>query len=239
MRLLFDIGNTRIKWALSDGGEIAESGAFLPSELRGFCEKAFMRRDTVCAVSISCVAGLGLSEEIEAWSRDSLGLVPYIAKVERELAGVCVGYDRLENLGVDRWLAMIATWQRCRGACIVINAGTAITVDYLDDTGCHEGGLIVPGVNLMRRALFDRTDAVKVREFGLAGVWVPGTDTIPCVSNGISSMVKGFIGEVCGGGFESLPVFLSGGDAKSLAVWLENRAEAVPHLVLEGLMCVS
>ncbi len=239
MRLLFDIGNTRIKWGLSEGGDIAESGAFLPSELGGFCENVFARRDTVHAVSISSVAGLGLCEEIGGWSRDSFGLVPYIAKVERESAGVRVAYDRLQNLGVDRWLAMIAAWQRCRGACIVISAGTAITVDYLDDAGCHEGGLIVPGVNLMRRSLFDRTDAVKVDGFDLAGVWEPGRDTIPCVSNGIASMLKGFVGEVCGDGFESLPVFLSGGDAKSLAVWLEKRAEVVHHLVLEGLMCVS
>ncbi|MFL0801890.1 MAG: type III pantothenate kinase [Agarilytica sp.] len=240
MKLLFDVGNTRIKWGLSKGGEIAESGAFFASELKEFCAQVSKSKcGEVGTISISSVAGLGLRDEIAAWSRDSLGLVPYIANVEREVAGVRVSYDNLANLGVDRWLAMIAAWQRCRSECIVISAGTAITVDYLGHTGHHGGGLIVPGVNLMRRVLFDRTNAVKVDAFKLLDAWAPGADTIPCVKNGIAAMVKGFIGEVCGSGFESLPVFLSGGDAKSLSVWLESRAEVAPHLVLEGLMCVS
>ncbi|MFL0804762.1 MAG: type III pantothenate kinase [Agarilytica sp.] len=240
MKLLFDVGNTRIKWGLSENRAIIESGALVSGELSAFCADVLEGKSAgVNVVAISSVAGAGLSDEIAAWSRDSLGLVPYIASVEREAAGVRVGYDKLENLGVDRWLAMIAAWRRCQGGCVVISAGTAITVDYLDSEGGHQGGLIAPGVNLMRRVLFDRTNAVKVAPFELADAWVPGTDTIPCVSNGIAAMVKGFVGEVCGSGAESLPVFLSGGDAKPLGVWLESRAEVVPHLVLEGLMCVS
>ncbi len=240
MRYLFDIGNTRIKWGLVEGGIIVQSGALLPGELGEFCSGvSASKAGELSSVSISSVAGDDLSDEIAAWSRDSLGLVPYIASVERELAGVCVGYDKLENLGVDRWLAMIAAWQRCQGRCIIISAGTAITVDYLDGAGRHEGGLIVPGLNLMRQALFDHTDAVKADPFELFAGWEPGTDTKPCVANGITAMIKGFVAEVCGGEYESLPVFLAGGDAKPLSVWLEKRVEVVPHLVLEGLMCVS
>ncbi len=237
MRYLFDIGNTRVKWALEEGGRITSAGAFLPGELSHFVSGGHSLG--VSRVSISTVSSVDIRDELTRWSVDVLGVQPVVARVRREFMGVKVAYGRVENLGVDRWLAMLGAWNKRNEACVVIDAGTTITVDYIGINGDHGGGLIVPGVDLMRSALFDRTSAVKVEKLSLEEDWRLGCDTVPCVSGGISAMIKGFLSEVVQRVDDGAAIVLSGGDAELVRSLLGRKAELRPHLVLEGLMCVS
>lgn len=237
MRYLFDVGNTRVKWALEDEGRVMSSGAFLPGELDHFIGEK--HAEEVSHVRISTVSSVEIRDKLIRWSADELGVQPLVAHVTREFLGLKVAYARVENLGVDRWLAMLAAWHKRNEACIVIDAGTTITVDYVGVSGVHAGGLIVPGVELMRGALFDRTCAVKVDKLSLSEDWSLGCDTVPCVSGGISAMITGFLSEIVQRGDENAAIILSGGDAKLVQSMLGRQAELRPHLVLEGLMCVS
>ncbi len=240
MKLLLDVGNTRIKWMLVGGPDLPAAGVALLKNLPDFFSDVVMQVKGVAinAVALSSVAGPKVDEKICTWVQQCFGFAPMVAKVQRQCAGVEVAYAELQNLGVDRWLAMLGAWSKRRSAAIVVDAGSAITVDYIAADGMHEGGVIVPGLNLMRQALFLNTSSVKVPELVLPPRWAPGKDTVPCVANGLAAMVVGFLSEVVGKRPGAV-VLLTGGDAEVIQPYFDSAVEHHPQLVLEGLMCVS
>ncbi len=254
MKYLFDIGNTRVKWALSDGKQIHDRGVISAGGILDFFKGDHPEVDEV---SIAEVSGGHIAQEVSDWAQKAFGVQAVLAKVEKQFSGVEVAYSHVGNLGVDRWLAMLGAWARVGGACIVIDAGTALKVDYIDGSGCHMGGFIVPGIDMMRRALFDGTHAVKVPELKVDPEWTPGKDTLPCVEGGVGAMLVGFVREALRAekvfGPDVMPVLLlAGGDVEvvtRIIHHLENekpvkasplkRIEVCSDLVFEGLMCVS
>src|SRR5665811_873452 len=85
--------------------------------------------------------------------------------VAREMqCGVRNGYSNAGQLGSDRWAALIAAWHLVRGKCLVVNCGTAITIDTLSEEGKFLGGLILPGVDLMRRSLVAATSQLRLEQ---------------------------------------------------------------------------
>lgn len=241
MHLLLDVGNTRCKWRLSNGKTHVDRGAIYIEE-KGAFELLFASIAEVVkghkvSINVSCVAGAAITQKISRLCRNYFSAESVFAAVMPESFGVKVAYDRVENLGVDRWLAMLAAHKLCNAACTVIDAGSAITVDYLSENGEHSGGLIVPGVSLMRESLFGQTSAVKVEKISLSPQWRPGRDTVPCVDAGLSAIMKGFIEQIdiC----PSDRLFVTGGDAELLKSFLPVRAEFVSDLVLDGLQILS
>jgi len=241
MNLLVDIGNTRSKWLLVNHGELLASGIMngtdydiIESDLEKF-------RVVVDAVFVSSVTGAKHNEEFTHWCTRYLSLSPVFASVKKHAAGLTVAYEEVFRLGVDRWLAMLAAWNHSHAACIVIDAGSAITVDYVDGRGCHQGGVIAPGVTLMREALFSKTSAVKLESVELPERWRPGIDTVGCVAGGLGAMICGFLQQVLAWPeSRSAKVFLTGGDARLISIQIPNiEAEQREHLVLEGLIALS
>ena len=116
-------------------------------------------------------------------------------------------------------------------------------MDYVDASGVHQGGLIVPGKEFLRRSLFDSTDSVKVPGFDLPEKWQPGDDTAICVQNGVAAMLKGFVREALEGVPNSTKCILTGGDAESVLALLGKDhgfdIELQSQLVFLGLICVS
>ncbi len=236
MILLIDAGNTRYKWALAYNGEIRQAGVAKSSvkEVRDV-----LHPNSIDEILISSVVGAQVSEGLGSSCKELFGVAPYFAKVQKSFKGVTVAYQNVGNLGVDRWLALLAGKQKAGGGCVVIDAGTTITVDYLDDNGCHSGGLIVPGVSMMRGALFENTAAVKVESLTLPQKWSPGRDTMPCVSNGLSAMLKGFLEQVTGLATGPTKILVTGGDADLVNSLIASSAEVHDHLVLEGLLSLK
>lgn len=235
MKLLIDAGNTNWKWALEDRSVISASGVFPSKRLDDELVPAALKVAAVDAVLVSCVAAEEARQQLTDWVVRWFALQPVFAQVQQGFAGMRVCYPQPERLGVDRWLAMLAVRARYPIPAIVIDAGSAITVDYLDDLGNHTGGLIVPGLALMRFALYERTAAVKLAELDLVAAWCPACDTSSCVSHGVSAMLKGFLAEVRARA-PDYSVYVSGGDAESLVSLLSCRAQIEKHLVFEGLM---
>ena len=141
-------------------------------------------------------------------------------------------YPKPQQLGVDRWLAMLAARAGNRGPVCVIDAGTAITIDLVSASGQHEGGYILPGVELMRRALTNETGRIQVPELA-SPMTQAGTDSVACVSAGIWHAALGGVQSVLAEHPEHAPL-LTGGSADAL-LELGLNAESRPDLVLEGL----
>ncbi len=85
-------------------------------------------------------------------------------------AGVTIRYSDPSRLGVDRWLAMLAAHAASTKACLVVDCGTALTIDKLTASGEHCGGYIIPGLALMRRSLEENTRIRLNKEFEAGGV---------------------------------------------------------------------
>ena len=160
--LAIDIGNTRIKWALYKNGQILVRNAVgydrvtLEVVLNG--EKLPVASNRVL---ISNVAGdqikLQVTRFLEAHKCDDYSFV----KTQSLQCSVSNSYDVVENMGVDRWLAMIAAYHSpLRGsqeAVCVVDCGTAITLDVVGSDGKHLGGLIMPGFQTMYKSLMKQT----------------------------------------------------------------------------------
>lgn len=159
MILAIDAGNSRTKWGVFDeAGNMLSHGAIPNKALSGMpvpevwhgCERAV----------ISNVGGEGVAECLKGLL-GPLAVSALWLKAEAEACGVLNSYQAPERLGTDRWAAVIAAWHQYRAPCIVVNAGTAMTVDALgvgdEGGGIFLGGLIVPGLRLMEESLISKT----------------------------------------------------------------------------------
>ena len=235
--LAIDAGNTRIKWGLHDGSRW-RARAWVATAQAGRLKAAFTRLPRPHAIVISNVAGSSLREKL----RQTLPAAPAPRWIRsaREGAGIRSSYAAPAQLGCDRWAALIGARRLFDGAAVVVNAGTALTVDALTADGVFAGGMIAPGVQLMRHALADHTAGLKLR---------PGRFSFFPDSTG-DAIMSGAINASCGA-IERMARFLedagqapplcviSGGAAALLAPHLNLEVKLVDNLVLEGLLTIA
>ena len=238
--LQIDAGNSGIKWRSLRGDRVSERGvAELNSEAEMHCLRAQVRSvdevwlaSVLAAESESALLGALLLDESVILRR---------AATRAQCAGVRNSYAEPERMGVDRWLVLLAARARCATRVCVVDAGTALTIDWLAADGQHEGGYIIPGPGLMEQALFSGTGRVRVSD---AGAWskAPGTDTASAVGSGITLALSGALREALHSDadlrHEAAPpdhILVTGGYGQSLMTSLPLRAEYVQDLVFEGL----
>lgn len=244
MKLLIDLGNTSAKWAWLDGEALRDAGGLTH---RG--ESIARVLDALRAVGhapeqvlIASVAGTAVTGRFADAVSRAFGATVHIAETEAAAAGVRNGYKDPRQLGVDRWLAMLAAYARWRSSVCVVDAGTALTIDIVGADGGHQGGLIIPGVALMRDALVGQTGGIAAATRLLKsppatdGFW--GRDTDNCIQRGArlaaACFVEGCMKTLHDSGTKAMLV-LTGGDADVLLGTLSITAELRPLLVLEGL----
>jgi len=243
MILLLDIGNTRIKWApaggLSAGGEITHERNFADS-LGSIFDGLSRSPERIIVVN---VAGDEAARELRDQALSRFATEPEFAKSERSRDGLTNAYQDEAQLGADRWVAMLGARAETRGAVCVVDAGTAVTIDIVDADGAHCGGLILPGLNLMRSALFRDTGDISrfTQDDGLfdpaAGI---GVDTDSAVRMGALQAVSGAVRQalvVAKDRANCAPeLIVTGGDASSLLLLLEDLSPRhQPQLLLQGL----
>ena len=145
--LLVDIGNTRVKWALLRGARVGRMQA-LEHAGGGASFRRLVRsapRDVARVVAVS-VAGAKLERALDASARSRFGVAVEFVHSERRAAGVRNGYRDTWRLGADRWVGVIAAHYMAGARhAVVVNIGTALTVDAVTRDGRHLGGLITPG----------------------------------------------------------------------------------------------
>lgn len=251
MILELDQGNTRGKWRLirnqSAAGEdeVVARGTFAPGPWwrEAALPAAWIERAPT-RVRIANVAGGEVERAISARLQLDLGIAAEFARVTAECGGVRCAYSQVERLGVDRWLAVLAAHHRSPAPALVVDCGSAVTLDLLGIGGEHLGGYILPGLGLMRRALSSDTDAVKVAECFAPGMSLaPGRNTADAVNRGLPLMVLGavdraldFLRQHCAaGGVSASRLILTGGDGALLASFLPQPYLLLHDLVMEGL----
>ena len=237
MILELDVGNTRIKWrqiSASDGACIAAGVVSDAEELLAVTEL----RQVPLMVRMCSVRGGDLNQQLQQWSADSYGLEIQTALVSASCGGVSNQYADPARLGIDRWLAMLAAFKRAAGPCVVIDGGTAFTVDVLNSHGQHRGGYIVPGLALMRGALEANT-RIRLSEDNPEASRELGHSTDDAVRNGTLSALLALIARVAqsvSGPKSQAKLYFTGGDAELLhELAAIESSEVVPSLVFDGL----
>jgi type III pantothenate kinase len=237
MILELDVGNSRIKWR-----QIAEADARLIAcgDVPGFVELldvAELSRKPVM-VRMCSVRGGEVNEQLGQWVEDKYGLELQHAVVSSSCGGVSNQYADPGRLGIDRWLAMLAAFNKARGSCVIIDAGTALTVDVISATGQHIGGYIVPGLSLMRDSLTANT-RIRLSEAGSSASLSLGHSTDAAVFNGTLVTLLALIQRVSQSILSEDPqtkVYFTGGDADLLhSLSAIDSSERVPGLVFDGL----
>lgn len=233
-----DCGNSAAKWRLVSENGIMDRGVIDYED--GFAQ-CFHALDLSAEQLLGCRVVSVASKDVEAelldgWSRLS-SLPIRFAKVERHCESVQCGYEDLSQMGVDRWAAVVAASRIIEGACVVIDAGTAITADVLDAQKCHRGGYILPGVESMLSSLRDKT-AIPVERFPDAdqlAVAEPGISTSSAIANALTLAVAGFVDSIMVEFNSEASVVLTGGHADLLRRFVRGEIQVCPDLVLDGL----
>jgi type III pantothenate kinase len=236
--LAIDAGNTRVKWGVFDGGKWNPCGALPTAETARLAEIWSAVEGEVEAIA-SNVAGSAVQRDLEAaCGARGWPLSTIVSQAER--LGVRNSYRDPAQLGTDRWAGLIAAHRAHAGNKVVVNAGTALTVDALAADGRFLGGLIVPGPALMRRSLDRATAALRLTE----GRLDPFPRSTPdAITSGAIQACVGAIDRLrsamAGAGSPADLTILSGGAATELVAHLSGAAAVEENLVLDGLLLIA
>ena len=237
--LAIDAGNTRIKWGVHDGSGWRATGSIGTAQSAGLVD-ALRAHFPVAAAIASNVAGPEAQAGIDEACRGS-GAALVVIRAEREQLGVSNAYRDPRQLGADRWAALIAAHHgEPPGHKLVVNAGTALTVDALTADGKFLGGLIVPGPALMRRSLDRGTAGLRLTEGALEDLPASTPDAIT------SGAIQACIGAIerlaramAARGTPPGRIILSGGAAAEIAASLSLPMTLRENLVLDGLVLIA
>ena len=234
--LAIDAGNSRIKWGVHDGRAWTATGAIETARAGELSESLRGIKAAGLAIA-SNVAGAAVQAAIEAACK---GLAVRFVRSEASRLGVTNGYRDPSQLGTDRWVALIAAHHARPGHKLVINAGTALTIDALTGDGRFLGGLIVPGPALMRRSLDRATAALResegaVRDFPASTPEAIATGAVLACAGAADRLAKSMDAHGTPPGL----IILSGGAARELAPALGLPHELHENLVLDGLQLIA
>ena len=243
MYLLVDAGNSSIKWNIYDSTLkqfLLPRQSFLwrTDDLLSLLDQQWRGLNSIGAVLIANVAGHEVQETVQQWlSRRQLQAK--IINTESNAFGVRNAYKIPAQLGVDRWLAVLAAANSLPGQNIcTVSCGTAITVDTVTAAGDHLGGLIIPGSRMMKKALLQHTHGVKIAPTEAS--WSPFSDsTSAAVNHGVLFAALGFIDRAIAA-IESeldgeVTKMITGGDAQTIREHSRYTFMHEPQLVLKGL----
>lgn len=236
MILCIDCGNTRIKWGLRHGEHWLAQGALLHAEMGQLLE-ALADLPPPQQIRVANVAGPAIAKAVETACAPWLDRLRW-AHSEVQGCGVINGYAEPQRLGVDRWCALIGARHLTRSACLVVGAGTATTIDTLDATGRFLGGFILPGLDLMRRALVCNTANLPLAQ-GRYEAYPRCTDDAiesGCLEAQLGAVERAYARIAAQPGAQC---FLFGGAAHHLAEALSIPWRQVDTLVLDGLSCLA
>lgn len=242
--LLFDVGNTRLKWGLLEKDRIRSTGSLSHSRLHdsGFASLAARLPRQVDYVFASNVAGASFATRLSALIGIHCGLEIHFAHCQKCAYGVTSSYKQPRRMGVDRWVALIGARAEFRGVVCIVDAGTAVTIDAIDGKGVHLGGQIIPGLAMMGDALRSDTSDIPAAKRphkdpvrGLAGF---ANNTDGAVHSGAVNAVCGAIeraGKTLRTAGYRPRIVLTGGDASRILKQLGDKVIHRPNLVLQGL----
>jgi type III pantothenate kinase len=242
--LVIDAGNSRMKWGLRGPNGWERLGVTPNNEIGALSLRAWQDLPWPTRAFGVNVAGEAARVRVEGQLMRWRLTLQWLTATEAA-CGVTNRYAQPTQLGSDRWASLVAAWRRSTAtdlfppACVVVNAGTAVTIDALDEHGVFHGGMILPGMRLMREALVANT----------AGLKVPSGSFNAFPDNTTDAIHTGSIQAICGAieqmrrQIDSNPAqvrcYLSGGAAADIGVHINPPVELVDTLVLEGVLTLA
>lgn len=234
MNFLLDLGNSCLKWVCVENEQFSTMQSLPNSQITCSALILLWFELRPKKIAISCVGNAELLEIITTTIEQLWGdISPYFAKSLPQACNVVNSYKHPEKLGVDRFLALIAVRQKTNSPVCVVDCGTAITVDILNEQGEHQGGLICTGLSLMKKALAANTADLPLVEIGNNDNF--SNDTQAAIFNGTLFAACGLIEKVMTQLPKNTQLFLTGGDALQIGSQLANPFSLEQDLVLKGL----
>lgn len=239
--LLLDIGNSRIKWGTADdNGKIFVIGSAIHRD-RDISTLANQHWTNLSPkrVIASNVAGNNLANTLREWINTNWQIALELLIPQQYAYGVSNAYHNPSHLGADRWAALLGAARRPHGHLCVVDCGTAVTIDILLANNQHQGGLIMPGLNLMRSSLITGTAGVKFNINLDTPATLLGCDTDSAVNNGtlyaITALINHVVANLALTLAAEVSVIITGGDSELIIPFLHSNIEYRANLVLEGL----
>jgi len=235
MRLLVDIGNTRTKYVFEQYGELSK----IQSERNENINEKWLRSITasVKVIIVASVSEAYLTDVFSIFA--SQGAIKFLKVAsESKRFGVISSYQQPTTLGVDRWLTLLAANNLCKNEnVLIIDAGTATTIDLLDKSGLHLGGWILPGIDVLFNSLLLNTSQVLATQETIPNLSF-GKSTSQGVNNACWAATLGFIEQSLKQAKQQVSldkVLLLGGNAEKLSALLSTKHHIVHELVFLGM----
>ncbi len=237
--IVADVGNSRMKWGRCDDRQVVDAVALPLDDPAAWeaCWKRFVGPEPLIWV----VAGVNPDRiaQLVEWLNSRATKISILDSYQR--LPIALAVDHPERVGIDRLLNALAAKSRDRAGrpAALVDAGSAVTVDWLDAEGVFRGGAIFPGLRLMARALHDYTARLPAVEVVSPVPNPPAPATEPAIAAGIHGAVVGGIAYLVrrmAAALRADPVvYLTGGDASLLAPALDVPFELWPNMTLEGI----
>ena len=242
MKLLIDLGNTRLKWAFWNGAELHSGGALAHAGERPLDFNSLWQQiHGADAAWVASVAAPALDAQLtQSLAARGVRATQFV-RSSAQACGVRNAYAQPERLGIDRFLSLIAVHANSPEPTVIASCGTALTLDALAADGTHLGGLIAPAPDRMREALLGHT--ARLGELGPARIVERADNTADAVESGCwlaaAALIERFVARSAQGFGTAPALVLSGGGASRLAglVALPSRIDA--ELVLRGLAMIA
>lgn len=237
--LLVDSGNTYTKFVLCSFIDGQWKHGAIKKCKNNEVDGAWLNAHYLSAskVIFASVSGIKVQGIIKQWCIEHKKSMQIVI-TEKSNFGVSVVYKDESKFGVDRWLALLGAKKLYPNqACLVADLGTATTIDLLDANGVHQGGWIIPGIDLLHDCLNIGTKNISTQSEAISAI-TPGVNTTECVNNGtwmvtIASIEKAYNEQKKH--FNDLKLIVTGGNAKKLQHLLASNAEFNEKLLFVGL----
>ncbi|MCG8428262.1 MAG: type III pantothenate kinase [Chromatiales bacterium] len=237
--MLIDIGNTRIKWKFvsEEGASPVCDAAHIGEDLQALLSRQWGAEEKPDRILVSNVAGEGVAEALNRWAHQHWDMAAEFLVSPAEGCGVTNSYITPSQLGIDRWLTLIAAHQNYTEPVCIVDAGTALTVDVLDQQGVHHGGLILPGLTLMRDSLQMRTKIPQVTDRAKGSLLADNTSSavLSASLHASVALIEKVMRQWQEEHDRKLMLVITGSDARVIADELTIAYQLEPDLVMQGL----
>jgi type III pantothenate kinase len=235
MRLLVDIGNTRTKYTFEQQGKLS----VIQSERNENINAQWLENITVSVKAI-IVASVSEKHLVEVFSDYATQqAIDFLnVKSESKRFGVTSSYRQPTTLGVDRWLTLLAAnIIYSNENILIVDAGTATTIDLLDQTGTHLGGWILPGIDILFHSLLLNTSQIMATQEQKVDISF-GKNSSEGVNNACWAATLGIINQAITQAKKQVSldkILLTGGNAEKLGALLSTKHHIVHELVFIGM----
>lgn len=239
-RLLLDAGNSRVKWAWANREGLTETGWLDNHKAHAELHTEWQQHAPPEQVWLATSAGQQRESEMKDIVDSLWGVEVEVVQTVARFGELVNGYRQPQQLGVDRWLGLVAASNVVKGPLCLIDCGTAVTIDVVDGVGHHQGGVILPGIGRSAETLLAAAPHLK-QDRVAEKVPLLGRETaegLRLQNDGSVALIDEMVEQIIHR-YGALTLLVAGGDATIFREASSNRPQEMKNLVLEGLFLVA